>query len=237
VSFAFPFFIYFEVETDFIYSSYLRFSVGLVLTIIAFLLSFIYLIGTPQASNSSEWKSRLPRLPNTPSIFSNSRLGPSLPTTTQKHFQLPAVNVQNIPSTPQDSLRPLIDTQYTPAHDTSEPRTYLSRASTLSLPLYMPGSFKPSPPRPTTLQAPEPAHSTTYTRRSSISNVSSVTTTSTSTHKCPLCFEKRGTLCSTPCGHIFCTQCIVTALDRDPRCPLCRGVTTRAELRDVYLSV
>ncbi|KAH8930482.1 hypothetical protein BT69DRAFT_681142 [Atractiella rhizophila] len=52
---------------------------------------------------------------------------------------------------------------------------------------------------------------------------------------CAICLEPVTNARLTPCGHLFCLECIDQALARRRRCPTCRTDTRRRNLRPVFL--
>jgi hypothetical protein len=50
--------------------------------------------------------------------------------------------------------------------------------------------------------------------------------------KCPICMERPKYIATTPCGHIFCVQCIATSVICTGTCPMCRRSAPRIMCMD-----
>lgn len=56
--------------------------------------------------------------------------------------------------------------------------------------------------------------------------------------ECPICFETLGPqkgITATHCGHIYCTPCIQTSLQKKRSCPKCRKYLNSRKIHPLYL--
>ncbi|KAJ7780598.1 putative zinc-finger-containing protein [Mycena maculata] len=53
---------------------------------------------------------------------------------------------------------------------------------------------------------------------------------------CPTCDKRPQSVCCAPCGHIFCSPCIVNALKHTSACPICAEPAVVEHLRKIFLA-
>lgn len=54
---------------------------------------------------------------------------------------------------------------------------------------------------------------------------------------CAICLQLFDDAQTAPCGHVFCRDCIVRALQHRSQCPLCKQPVTRRQLQDSPLGL
>ncbi|KAJ7771616.1 hypothetical protein B0H16DRAFT_189876 [Mycena metata] len=54
---------------------------------------------------------------------------------------------------------------------------------------------------------------------------------------CPICLSALKTMCTTRCGHVFCSACITHVLEDTKSCPSCRQPAVASQLRTLNLEV
>ncbi|WIA33437.1 hypothetical protein OEZ86_006569 [Tetradesmus obliquus] len=54
--------------------------------------------------------------------------------------------------------------------------------------------------------------------------------------KCLICLDgiKADCMATTPCGHVFCYECIMDAVRATKKCPKCRKTTTLKQIKRLY---
>ncbi|GAX73905.1 hypothetical protein CEUSTIGMA_g1355.t1 [Chlamydomonas eustigma] len=53
--------------------------------------------------------------------------------------------------------------------------------------------------------------------------------------KCAICLEKMETMASTPCGHVFCHQCLLDCVKVGRKCPKCRKAVQVKQIHRIYM--
>jgi hypothetical protein len=53
--------------------------------------------------------------------------------------------------------------------------------------------------------------------------------------KCAICLEKMETMASTPCGHVFCHQCLLDCVKVQRKCPKCRKAVQVKQIHRIYM--
>ena len=52
---------------------------------------------------------------------------------------------------------------------------------------------------------------------------------------CIICFEQMTRLAVTPCGHLFCLQCITSCVNTNAQCPTCRQAVKLEQLVEIMV--
>lgn len=55
------------------------------------------------------------------------------------------------------------------------------------------------------------------------------------TRKCPICLEKMEEMATTPCGHVFCNQCLIDCVKAQKKCPKCRKSVQLKQIHRLFM--
>lgn len=73
-----------------------------------------------------------------------------------------------------------------------------------------------------------------WLQKSDFATASRSAVESKGTSKCTLCLGPMKWPTATPCGHVFCWDCVAECCNQKPECPLCRSHITHSELVPIY---